>query len=200
MASGLSIPVATSKGNADPTPGPATDPGSRGDHAMSSTTARDEAIAKLGSLIKDIRVAMLTTADPDGNLHSRPMATQTTDFDGILWFFTRADAPKVGEIDREHRVNVSYADAHKQHYVSVSGQARLVRDPAKNKELWNPLYKAWFPDGLDDPALALLRVDVERAEYWDSPSSKVVLLVGSVKALATGKTYKPGDHEKVKIR
>ena len=142
---------------------------------------------------------MLTTVDEGGDLHSRPMATQETEFDGTLWFFTRADSPKVGEIDREHRVNVSYADAHKQHYVSLSGNARLVRDPAKNKELWNPLYRAWFPDGLDDPALALLRVDVERAEYWDAPSAKVVQIVGFLKALATGEVYEPGKHEKVKI-
>jgi hypothetical protein len=62
-----------------------------------------------------------------------------------------------------------------------------------------PLLKAWFPDGLDDPALALLRVDIEKAEYWDSPSSTVVHLVGFVKALATGKTYEPGEHEKVTL-
>src|SRR4051794_36880024 len=88
-----------------------------GMHAMSTTTGRDESMKKLGSLIKDIRVAMLTTVDEEGHLHSRPMATQETEFDGTLWFFTRADSPKVGEIDREQRVNVSYADSHRRHYV-----------------------------------------------------------------------------------
>lgn len=167
---------------------------------MASTSGHEESLKKLAELIKGIRVAMLTTFDDQGHLHSRPMATQEAEFDGTLWFFTRADSPKVGEIDREHRVNVAYADSHKQHYVSVSGTARLVRDPAKNKELWSPLLKAWFPDGLDDPALALLRVDVERAEYWDSPSSTVVKVVGLVKALATGTPYEPGEHEKVTLR
>jgi general stress protein 26 len=166
---------------------------------MSTTNGREESMKKLGELIRGIRVAMLTTIDEQGHLHSRPMATQDTDFDGTLWFFTRAHSPKVGEIDREHRVNVAYADAHTQHYVSVSGTARLVRDPARNKELWSPILKAWFPDGLDDPTLALLRVDVERAEYWDSPSSAVVKLVGFVKALATGTPYEPGEHEKVTV-
>jgi general stress protein 26 len=63
--------------------------------------------------------------------------------------------------------------------------------------LWNPFYKAWFPDGLDDPHLGLLRVDVEKAEYWDSPNSKVVQLAGFVKALVTGQKAKGGDNEKV---
>jgi general stress protein 26 len=166
---------------------------------MSSQVSHDEAIAKLGSLIQDMKVAMLTTVDDDGSLRSRPMATQQAGFDGTLWFFTRADSPKVEEIDHEHRVNVSYADAHKQQYVSVSGTARLVRDPAKNKELWNPAYKAWFPGGLDDPTLALLRVDVDKAEYWDTPSSAVVHIVGFVKAAVTGQSYKPGEHAKVTV-
>ena len=166
---------------------------------MSTTSGREESMNKLAELIRGIRVAMLTTLDEQGNFHSRPMATQEAEFDGTLWFFTRSDSPKVGEIDREHRVNVAYADSHKQHYVSVSGTARLVRDPAKNKELWSPVLKAWFPDGLDDPALALLRVDVERGEYWDSPSSAAVKVVGLARALATGKPYEPGEHEKVAV-
>ncbi len=161
---------------------------------------REDAIKKLGALIRDIEVAMLTTADDDGTLRSRPMITQKADFDGTLWFFTKADSPKVDEVGRERQVNVSYSDGHRQNYVSVSGPATLVRDPAKNKELWNPSLKAWFPGGLDDPTLALLRVDVAKAEYWDSPSSTVVHLVGFLKAVATGQTYKPGEHEKVSLR
>ncbi len=160
---------------------------------------RDESIKKLGSLIKDIGVAMLTTADADGTLRSRPMATQKHDFDGTLWFFTRADAPKVFEIGREHQVNLSYAEPKKQDFVSVSGTAHLVRDKAKIEELWHPLLKAWFPKGLDDPQIALLRVDVSKAEYWDSTSITLVHLVGFIKAMATGTSYEPGENEQIEL-
>ena len=162
-------------------------------------TDRDAAVQKLGAMIKDIEVAMLTTVDADGTLRSRPMVTQKTDFDGDLWFFTRADSAKVDEVRRAEQVNLSYAAPDKQRYVSVSGTARLVRDRAKAEELWHPLLKAWFPGGLDDPDLALLKVSVERAEYWDSPSSTVVHLVGFVKALATGQPYTPGENQKVDL-
>ena len=166
---------------------------------MASQTGRDAAVQKLGAMIKDIKIAMLTTVDADGSLRSRPMATQSTDFDGDLWFFTRADSPKVDEVRRDEAVNLSYAAPAKQRYVSISGTARLVRDRAKAEELWNPLLKAWFPQGLDDPDLALLKVAVEKAEYWDSPSSTMVHLVGFVKALATGQPYKPGENEKIDL-
>jgi len=160
---------------------------------------RADAITTLGELIKDIKFAMLTTVEDDGSLRSRPMGTQQAEFDGDLWFFTGAGSAKAGEIQRDRQVNVSYADTDHQRYVSVSGSAQLVRDRAKIEELWNPIFKAWFPNGLDDPDLALLKVTVERAEYWDSPSSKVVQLYGFVKAVATGKrpSDEIGDNEKL---
>jgi general stress protein 26 len=83
--------------------------------------------------------------------------------------------------------------------VSVSGTAALIRDRAKIEEFWNPIYKAWFPDGLDDPTLALLVVNVEKAEYWDVGSSKMIQLVGFVKALATGEQFRPGDNAKLEL-
>jgi len=163
--------------------------------------SHDENIRKLRDLIKDIKVAMLTTLEPDGSLHARPMMTQDTEFDGTLWFFTGLSSAKIDEIQQDRHVNVSYAEPAKQTYVSVSGTARVSRDQAKMKELWTPLHKAWFPKGLDDPDIALLRVDVEKAEYWDAPSSKLVQLIGFVKAVATGKRYgeEAADHEKVTL-
>ena len=155
-------------------------------------------IKKLHDMVKDIRFAMLTTVEEDGTLRSRPMATQEFEFDGDLWFFTSADATKVNEVQHEHHVNVSYAEPKDQKYVSVSGTAQLIRDKSKIEELWNPLFKAWFPDGLNDPQLSLLKVSVDKAEYWDSPSSKVVRLLGFAKALVTGKQIgNPGDNAKI---
>ena len=162
--------------------------------------ANNKSIKKLASLIKDIRFAMLTTVCPDGTLRSRPMATQREEFDGVLWFFTDDQSAKVYEIENDKHVNVSYADPDANSYVSVSGRASLVKDRAVMKELWNPLYKAWFPRGLDDPRLALLRVAVEQAEYWDSPGSKLVQLGGFLKAAVTGRRARGGENQKITLR
>lgn len=156
--------------------------------------------AKLRELIKDIRIGMLTTVDQDGSLRSRPMAVQQVDGDESLWFFTRADSPKVDEVQQEdEHVNASFAEPKKNDYVSVSGTATLVHDKAKVKELWSEHLKTWFPKGVDDPQIALLKVKPDKAEYWDAPSSTVVYLYGYAKAKLTGKSPKPGEHEKVKL-
>ena len=135
-------------------------------------------VKQLSRLIRGIRTAMLTTVCADGTLHSRPMATQNAEFDGALWFYTSIDTPKVGEVQDVCQVNVSYADQTEQRYVSISGRAHLVLDREKIIEIWNPSYEAWFHQGLHDPNLALLCVDADKAEYWDSRSNTMMQIVG----------------------
>ncbi|MEC4815919.1 MAG: pyridoxamine 5'-phosphate oxidase family protein [Scytonema sp. PMC 1069.18] len=168
---------------------------------MADSQERNQQTKKLRELIKDIDVGMLTTVDEDGTLHSRPMSTNSeVEFDGDLWFFTYGSSHKVTEIEQQQRVNVSFSDPHKQTYVSMSGQAQLVRDRNKMQQLWKPELKAWFPKELDEPDIALLKVNVEKAEYWDAPSGFVVQTIGLVKAMTTGETPNTGENEKVALR
>lgn len=159
---------------------------------------REESIKKLNDLIKDVRIAMLTTIDW-GILRSRPMATQEAEFNGELWFMTSSDTHKTEEIEKDRRVNVSYAAPSSNTFVSVSGTGQIVNDRQKIEALWSPLYKAWFPKGLDDPTICLLKVTVEQAEYWDASSSTLVQIAGFVKALVTGQQADGGDHGKVNL-
>jgi general stress protein 26 len=147
----------------------------------------NEAHEKLVEMIKDIQFTMLTTVNSEGRLHSRPMATLEVDknnFDGTLWFFTKRDSLKVQEINREKEVNLSYANPDSQRYISLTGLASVEKDVNKMRELWNPMLKSWFPDELNDPELALLKVEVDSAEYWEAPQSKVIQTM----AMISGKT------------
>lgn len=157
----------------------------------------DADLEKLADLIEESRIAMLTTAEPDGTLRSRPLATLQLDAQGALWFFTSASSPKVDEIERHRRVNLSYLNPRDEDYVSISGIAETVRNRAKMRELWTPWVKPWFPRGLDDPDLVLLKVTIEQAEYWDAPDSSAKRLYGLANALATGDTRALGDNVKI---
>jgi general stress protein 26 len=169
------------------------------DAHVDQSTYRQQQLSKVDELIRDIPVAMLTTADDDGSLRSRPMAARQAAFDGNLWFFTRADAPKVDELQQHPQVNVSFADPERQYYVSVSGTATLVHDRQKMEELWSPRLRTWFPQGLEGPNLALLQVHADTVEYWDAPSSTMVQLLGVVKATLTGESPQPGEHAKLVV-
>lgn len=150
--------------------------------------------------MKEFKFVMLTTAEPDGSLHSRPMATQEVEFDGDLWFFTGAHSPKVFESEQHRQVNVAFSNPEKNTYISASGTAALVRDKAKIEQLWKPVYKTFFPKGLEDPELALLKINVEKAEYWDSPSTALGRAFNFARAYVSKDQSKLGDHAKVDLK
>ena len=165
------------------------------------TQTRENDLEKLRHLIKEIDFCMLTTVDENGDLHSRPMSSNgDIDTDVDVWFFTNASSHKVSEITKLPKVNVSFADPENQRYISVSGTAQLVRDRAKIDELWRPQFKMWFPEGKEDPEVALLRVTLEKAEYWDSPSSTVAYALSFVSSLVTGKQPDLGENKKVDLK
>ena len=134
--------------------------------------------AKLNQLIKGIDFAMLTTVRTDGTLHSCPMATAEADSDGVIWFFSGNNTEKVEAIKTDRRVNLTYSDSGSRRYVSITGDAEPVRDHVKAREIWDPQYEAWFPKGVEDPNLILLRVVVLSAEYWDASAGRMVPLTG----------------------
>ena len=154
-------------------------------------------LKRIGDLIKDIRIAMLVTLDSRDQPRSRPMATQSVPFDGVLWFFTSKDSSQVSEISRRPHVNLAYSSPSSESYLSVTGTASVLDDRQKIHEFWSPFLRSWF-ESADDPTIRLLRIDVDEVEYWDTPGGKVASLYSLVKGAITGKTdEKPGEHQKV---
>ena len=163
---------------------------------MPKNSAPDPA-RKLRKLLKGFRVAMLTTVTPDGALRSRPMATVPLQDDGDIWLLTKAGAPKVGEVEEHHRVNLNYASDEDDRYISLSGTASLVRDPQRVLGLWKKRHRKWFPEGKNDPELAALRVQVERAQYWDEADGRMVVLGPSGGAEAAPANDEPGAASRI---
>ncbi|MCA2212452.1 pyridoxamine 5'-phosphate oxidase family protein [Jidongwangia harbinensis] len=155
---------------------------------------------KVKELVKDARISMLTTMTADGKHVSRPMALQDVEFDGDLWYFTYSDSDLIAQIAVHPQVNVSFSDGKQHAWVSLSGVAERVDDRQKAEELWNPILKAWFPDGLETPNLTLVKVHADTAEYWESAhSSRVVTMLGYAKAAVTGRTPDAGENETVRL-
>lgn len=162
---------------------------------------KQQSIDKIESLLKSLKTGMMTTL-AGKELHSRPMMYQEFDKKAHeLWFFTGKTTGKAHEIENDSRVNISFSNFDSNSYLSIYGEAEIVDDKAKEKELWNPLLKAWFPEGLEDPNLVLIRVRMQSAEYWDSNSSALVQLVGFAKAILTGKPYEasPSENQRVSL-
>ena len=121
---------------------------------------------KIGQIIGSIQIGMLTTGLANGELRSRPMLCADFDFDS-LWFLIKESQPVLAESMGNRVANVTFASPEKGIYASVTGLAQLVEDEKMVQKLWRPEMKAWFPRGLEEPGLTLLRIDIDHAEAWD---------------------------------
>lgn len=165
-----------------------------------SDKSAEEQRAKLLAMIKMINIGMLTTQEDDHTLRSRPMSTNEIDeANGVLWFFTQRNSGKVEDVEHHHLVSISYADKADNSYCAVSGHGQIITDKSLIKEKWTDDLKIWFPKGLDDPDIALLRVNLHSGEYWDNTSSRMVMAVYAATAFITGKQYPEGENERVDL-
>lgn len=151
---------------------------------------------KVTELIKGIKVAMLTQINSHGRLVSHPMATQDVDFDGDVWFIAERSSEKVLDLAADNRVNVAYSG--KGSWVSLSGRAEVVDDPARLKEYWGMFTDAWMEGGPENPNNILIHVSAESAEYWGSPGSAVTQIANFVKSKAKGERFE-GDNDAVDL-
>ena len=159
---------------------------------MADQVAVSHDVSKLVEKIKDIKIAMMTTIENGNELHSRPMYTTEPEEDGTLWFFTEQDSQQVGEVQQDRHINLGYSDPSANTYVAITGTAQVVTDRAKIKELWNESLRGWFPKGSDDPNVALLKVTIDKGEFWDTPSSTLLRAYAYAKAVLTGERDQPG--------
>ncbi|TMJ63912.1 MAG: general stress protein [Alphaproteobacteria bacterium] len=157
-------------------------------------TASD--IDRVWELMKKIGFAMLVTRDGD-KLRARPMSAYLVRDENVIYFLTDARRHMDEEIARNPQVNLSFANAGSQKYVSISGSAVISNDRAKIKQLFSTPAKAWW-DSADDPNIRVLKITPEDAEFWDSPGT-LTSYVKMTAAAFTGARPDLGDHHKVAL-
>lgn len=141
---------------------------------------------KLYDMIKKVRIAMLTTIEADGSLHTRPMANQEADENGNLWFFAEKGSAVETNVRANPQVALGFSDPGGSDYVAISGTGTLTDDRATIDAKWNDVLTAWFPQGKDDPKIVLLKVDPSKGEFWDTKSGLLYTAASYVKSKLTG--------------
>jgi general stress protein 26 len=143
------------------------------------------------------RTATVTTRTADGALHSRPLAVLDDEFTGTLRFFTADPSAKTADIAAHPEVNVAIGDG--KGWLSCAGVARVTHDRALLERYWNAFADAYFEGGRDDPAAAMLEVDVDTVEYWDLDKPKVAQAFEVVKGIVTKSQPDLGDTGTVRV-
>jgi general stress protein 26 len=155
---------------------------------------------KLYEMIDKVKIAVLTTVEKDGGLHSRPMSNQEADENGDLWFFLDKTSALAETIKANPKVALGYSDPSGDNYVSVSGSGELVTDRGTIDAKWTEDVAAWFEGGKQNPNVALLKVNPDEGEYWDTSSSALATAVGYIKSkLGKGEGSDVVENKKVAL-
>lgn len=158
--------------------------------------------AKLGEYLEHMRSTMLTMCDAQGHLSSQPMTVLEMDGEGDLWMLIS----KSGQTARQAPVSegpstvcLSFSDESSSTYVSVTATGSVQDDCQRKEDLWSPMARPWFPEGVDDPDLAVLRLKPVKAEIWDGSGSSVVRFVAMASSVVMGKPVGMGNHERLSL-
>lgn len=165
---------------------------------MEKNLQQTEALDKLKKLVDEVKICMFITK-PEDEQSSRPMATIKAEEDGTLWFYTHRSSGKTAEINADQDVHLVYSHPGKDSYLDLWGTGSVVTDRQKIKEFWNPMIKAWFPNGVDDPDICLLKVRPDTAYYWDSETGKMVEFIKILASAVTGKRFAEGSEGALNI-
>jgi general stress protein 26 len=157
----------------------------------------DDDLSTISAILRAARFATVTTRGAHGALHSRPLALLDDEFEGTLWFFTQDPSEKTAEIAKHSEVNVAVGDG--KGYLSLAGTASIDRDQERIDRFWNSYAEAWFEQGRTDPTVALLRVDVDTAEIWDTDKPAVVKAFELVKGILTKSAPDVGETSTVTL-
>ena len=148
----------------------------------------DRSLSDIAEKMRDIDFAMFSTRAADGSIAARPMSNnRDVDYDGDSWFFTFEQAHSVADIERDSKVGLGFQSragiiGQRPFFISVEGDAELIRDKAAFKAHWTKDLDRWFEQGVDTPGIVLIRVRATRAHYWDGMDEGEVLLRGRVVA------------------
>ena len=153
----------------------------------------DDALAKVRELLMQFPIAFMVTV-ADGHLAARPIGVvgDHAAFDGTLWFITDKRSRKVAAIESGAATTLLFQNDKNGCYLQLTGRASVVEDRARLEELYTTLQRTWFPKGLDDPDITLVRFDADEANYWDSHDSYIRLAAAFATSMVTGKPGKSG--------
>ena len=144
----------------------------------------DLTLAEISEKMRDIDFTILSTRTEEGALAGRPMSNnREVDYDGDSYFFTMGDTRTVADIERDPNVGLGYQAKSgmlnmKPFFITVEGEASLIRDKAAFAEHWTKDLDAWFKEGIDTPGLTLVKVTAKRLHYWDGYDEGEIKLDG----------------------
>jgi general stress protein 26 len=141
-----------------------------------------EITGRLWKALRDDRTIMIAVAG-DAAGEAQPMtALLEAEDEGPLWIFTAKDTGFAQQVGDGVEAVATFASKGHDLFAALHGEIAPHPDPGVIDRLWSPFVAARYEGGRHDPALLLLRFDLDRAHVWLNETSLldgVRLLLGA---------------------
>lgn len=159
-----------------------------------------EAVAKIKDIVQQAKTCLFCTAiQSQRSVPTRPMSVQQVDDRGRLWFLSARDSRKNVELESDSRVQLMFQGSAHSDFLSVYGTATVSTARDKIKELWEPILKTWFTEGIDDPRITVIEVRPSEGYYWDTKHNRAVAFAKMAIGAMTGKTLDDSIEGKLRV-
>jgi general stress protein 26 len=144
-----------------------------------------QAVQKIKEIVDQAKSCFFCTAVATGISNgARPMNVRQVDDQGNLWFLSASDSSQNEELAIEPAVRLFFQGSAHSDFLQLIGHATISRDRAKIEELWEPVLKTWFTDGIDDARITVLKFTPADGYYWDTKHGNMVsgmkMMIGAV--------------------
>lgn len=148
-----------------------------------------KAVKKIQELVKEAKTCFFCTNIKTGlPFSTRPMSVQKVDDDGKLWFLSANDSHKNAELKSDPFVHLLFQGSSYSEFLNIYGIATVSEDPDLIEELWEPVLKTWFTEGVDDPRISVICIEPTQGYYWDNKHGNAVAFAKQLIGAALGKT------------
>jgi general stress protein 26 len=159
----------------------------------------EAAATKIRELVEDSPNCFFCTQAARGSGGARPMNVRRVDADGNLWFLSANDSRKNKELEADPNVQLYFKGSAHSDFMQLNGRATISTDQGTIRELWEPIIKTWFTEGVSDPRITVIKVEPSDGYYWDTKHGNAVagikMLIGSV----LGKTLDDSIEGKLRV-
>lgn len=139
-------------------------------------------LSDIAEILKDIDFVMLNSRTDGDRIAGRPMSNnRDVEYNGDSWFFLTEDTRTHADVTHDPKVTLTVQGnkgllGKPPIFLSIEGDAEIVRERAALSEHWVSDLERWWPEGLETPGLALLKVRATRIHYWDGEDEGEVVI------------------------
>lgn len=162
--------------------------------------SKNEKVHEIFKKMKNIKISFLNSFKNE-QISARPMTTFFKDEDySNIYFISPTDSDQIDDFKSTPTATATLSDLSDNIYVECQGHISLTQSKEKIEPFWNEMTEAWFPKGITESDVTLVRLEIANIECWDSSGSTLYKAINLITSRLTNTKPDFGNKEQVSLK